>query len=163
MERWSRQSTLRIVLLYALFGMLWITASDRLLELLVADPHRITVIQTYKGWGFVFASAVVIYFAARRELQARERAERKVKESEEKYRALIENANDAILVFDADAGLVIEANKRAVALLGLPSKSSWGCTTRSSIRPKIRSNAAVFLMMPCARARSLRTRCAFFT
>jgi PAS domain S-box-containing protein/putative nucleotidyltransferase with HDIG domain len=126
MERWSRQSTLRIVLLYALFGMLWITASDRLLELLVADPHRITVIQTYKGWGFVFASAVVIYFAARRELQARERAERKVKESEEKYRALIENANDAILVFDADAGLVIEANKRAVALLGLPVEKLVG-------------------------------------
>ena len=126
MERWSRQSTLRIVLLYALFGMLWITASDRLLELLVADPHRITVIQTYKGWGFVFASAVVIYFAARRELRARERAERKVKESEEKYRALIENANDAILVFDADAGLVIEANKKAVALLGLPVEKLVG-------------------------------------
>jgi PAS domain S-box-containing protein len=113
-------ATLRIVLLYALFGMLWVTISDRVLELLIADPHRMTVVQTYKGWIFVFASAVVIYFAAQRELRARERAEQKRKESEEKYRALIENANDAILVFDAETGLVIEANKKAVALLGLP-------------------------------------------
>ena len=41
----------------------------------VADPHRISVLQTYKGWAFVFASALLIYFTILRELQARARTE----------------------------------------------------------------------------------------
>ena len=84
----SITSTIRIVLLYALFGILWITVSDRIIEFLVADPHRLTTIQTYKGWGFVLASAVIIYFAAQRELLARERAEEALAEGKERVSSI---------------------------------------------------------------------------
>jgi two-component system, cell cycle sensor histidine kinase and response regulator CckA len=41
-------------------------------------------------------------------------------ESEEKYRKLVESANDAIFIADAETGIIIEANERAGRLLGMP-------------------------------------------
>ena len=40
-------------------------------------------------------------------------------ESEEKYRKLVESANDAIFIADAETGIIIEANERAGRLLGM--------------------------------------------
>jgi PAS domain S-box-containing protein len=41
-------------------------------------------------------------------------------ESEERYRTLVEQANDAIFVADAETGTILEANQRAAELLGRP-------------------------------------------
>ncbi len=119
-------STLRIVLLYTLFGGLWIAVSDRILEALVSDPHILSELQTYKGWAFVIASALLVSFAVGRELRAREEAEAELTASEEKYRILIETANDAIFVYDAETGIVLDANKKAEELFGLPVKKIIG-------------------------------------
>lgn len=120
MKRPGLQSALRVISLYFLFGILWILVSDRALEMFVADPHRISVLQTYKGWAFVFASALLIYFTILRELRARARTEADLRESEEKYRTLIETANDAVFIIDAETGTILDANRRASDLLGLP-------------------------------------------
>ncbi len=45
---------------------------------------------------------------------------RQIRSSDEKYRDLINTANDAILVIDADTRLVLEANSKAYELLGIP-------------------------------------------
>ena len=42
-----------------------------------------------------------------------------LKESEEKYRKLIEAANDAIILADAETGIILEVNKKGMELLGL--------------------------------------------
>jgi PAS domain S-box-containing protein len=47
-------------------------------------------------------------------------------ESEEKYRKLIETANDAIFVADVETGKIIEANKKAEQLLNLPADKIIG-------------------------------------
>ncbi len=126
MKKSGLHSTLRIILFYALFGGLWVAVSDRILEALVSDPHILSELQTYKGWSFVIASALLLYLTVRRELRAREEAEVELKASEEKYRTLIETANDAIFVFDAETGIVLEANKKAAELFGLPVKEIIG-------------------------------------
>jgi len=57
--------------LYAVFGSLWILGSDRLLLAFVRDPNLLTSIQTFKGWAFVLGSAVLLFWAVRREFVAR--------------------------------------------------------------------------------------------
>ncbi len=42
-----------------------------------------------------------------------------VRQSDEKYRHLVATANDAILVTDAETGIVLEANRRAAEILGM--------------------------------------------
>src|SRR3990172_7979831 len=128
-------STLRIVLPYALFGGTWIAVSDSILEALVSDPHILSALQTYKGWSFVIASALLISFTVRREFRARGEMAGELKASEEKYRILIETANDAIFVFDAETGLVLDANKKAEELFGLPVKEIIGMR-HADLHPK---------------------------
>ena len=73
-------------------------------------------------------SADVIPGPVRRALEAvagqiglalmRLRAEESVRESEEKYRKLIDDAGDAIFLVDVETGAIVEANRRAAALTG---------------------------------------------
>src|SRR6266567_2514784 len=45
---------------------------------------------------------------------------KQIRDSEEKYRNLINTANDAILVIDAETRIVLEANNKAAEMLGMP-------------------------------------------
>ncbi len=57
---------------------------------------------------------------------ARREAEDTLKESEEKYHKLVESANDAIFVADAETGIIIDVNKRAEQMIGLPAEKIIG-------------------------------------
>ena len=81
MNRPTAVATARIALLYALFGASWIAVTDRVLEAMVADPHTLTRLQSYKGWAFVAVSAALISSLVRRELHARDRAEEALRSS----------------------------------------------------------------------------------
>ncbi|BAJ62040.1 HD domain-containing phosphohydrolase [Anaerolinea thermophila] len=63
-----QKEALRISGLYLLFAGLWILFSDRLLEWLVPNPHRLALFQTYKGWGFVLITALLLYLTLRARL-----------------------------------------------------------------------------------------------
>lgn len=108
---------LRASLVYAFFGMAWILFSDWVLETLVKDIHQLNQIQTYKGWFFVLASALVVLLLLNRELTLREAAEAQSRESEQRYRLIFENSMDAILLTQPD-GTILEANPAACRLLG---------------------------------------------
>ena len=60
------------------------------------------------------------------EVAAREHAEEALGESEEIYRKLMETANDAIFVADAETGILLDANKRAEEMTGLPAEQIIG-------------------------------------
>ncbi len=53
------------------------------------------------------------------DVTARAHAARLLRESEERYRSLVENAAEAIVVLDADAGRFVDANDNALALFGV--------------------------------------------
>jgi len=48
------------------------------------------------------------------------RAEEALRQSEQNYRTLFENANDAILIFEPSAGIILEANDKACQTYGYP-------------------------------------------
>lgn len=102
----------RIALLYLLFSSLWIFLSDHLLETIIQDPGELTHFQSYKGWGFVAASATLIFFLLRYYLESQRQAELKLLENEERYRLLFETSLDAILLTAPD-GRVFAANPAA--------------------------------------------------
>lgn len=132
MSNVSTTSTIRIVLYYTFFGVVWIAASDRLIEIIISDPHRLTAIQTYKGWGFVLASAVIIYFVARRELRARERAEAALLEGKEQLSAITESALDAIVLVDNE-GMITYLNPSAEKMFRYRQSEALGQDLHSLI------------------------------
>ncbi len=119
-------SVFRVVLYYFMFGIAWIILSDNLLDLLSPDPHQMSRFQTYTGWTFVIASSLLIYFTIQRELRSRAKTENILRESEEKYRTLIETDNDAVFIIDDETGIILDANKKADDLLGLPHEKIIG-------------------------------------
>lgn len=102
--------------LYALLGALWILFSDAILFSLVSDPNRLTRIQTAKGWAFVGASTMLIYWLLRRGLALQKLSESRLQASEEKYRALVEQAPYAVFVNHQDQ--IILANQACQRLFG---------------------------------------------
>ncbi|MGD8352108.1 MAG: PAS domain S-box protein, partial [Nitrospirota bacterium] len=61
-----------------------------------------------------------------RDVTKREEAERRLRESEEMYRSLMESANDAILAADSETGLIVDCNAAASELLGRPREEITG-------------------------------------
>ena len=104
----------------------------------------IDVIIMYWYW-IIIAFAMVLFVRSieadranknlRQDLTERKKAEESLKESEEKYRKLIETANDAIFIADAETGVILEANKKAGELLGMPIEKIIGMH-QSQLHPK---------------------------
>ncbi|MCK5707354.1 MAG: response regulator [Candidatus Aureabacteria bacterium] len=65
----------------------------------------------------------------------RHRLEIALKESEKKYCRIIETANDAIITADAETGFIIDANRKAEELLGIPLDNIIGMH-HTGIHPK---------------------------
>lgn len=61
-----------------------------------------------------------------RDVTGRKTVEDALKESEGKYRKLVESANDAIIIADIDSGKIIDVNKRAEELLDRPADELIG-------------------------------------
>lgn len=70
-----------------------------------------------------------------KEIKERLNAENALKVSEEKYRKLIETANDAIFIADAETGIIIDVNKQAGKLLDMDIKEIIGMH-QAQLHPK---------------------------
>ncbi|WP_299995854.1 bifunctional diguanylate cyclase/phosphodiesterase [Sulfuricurvum sp.] len=53
---------MKISVYYLLFGFIWIYFSDSVVELLSAEnPHKLTLLQNYKGWFFIVLTASLLF------------------------------------------------------------------------------------------------------
>ncbi len=60
---------LKITIIYLVIGWAWIAFSDYLLLLVIDDVETMRMAQTYKGWFYVLATAVLLFFLVRKSLQ----------------------------------------------------------------------------------------------
>ncbi|MEF9438621.1 MAG: PAS domain S-box protein, partial [Candidatus Mariimomonas ferrooxydans] len=63
------------------------------------------------------------------------KSEEALQESEKRYRKLIDTANDAIFLADAENGIILDANKQAGKLLGIPAEKIIGMH-QTQLHPK---------------------------
>jgi PAS domain S-box-containing protein/putative nucleotidyltransferase with HDIG domain len=71
-----RKSVLEIVFFYVLIAGVYILLSDQALHWLMGDRDSYTWLQTYKGWGFVLVTALLLYFVLSRRLTILEQLHR---------------------------------------------------------------------------------------
>jgi len=94
---------LRISILYAIFGALWMTVSTYLLHAHASNEQELMRFYTYGSWTFVGITGLLLYFLLRRDLQAREQAEKALRESEDKYRTVFETTGSATMIIEENA------------------------------------------------------------
>ena len=78
----ARRAAIRVVLAYLALGALYITASDRVLGRVIPDVGALTLVQTYKGLGFVVLSTILLYVMVMREVRHREEAEGRLRQAQ---------------------------------------------------------------------------------
>ncbi len=89
------RSAARVAVLYALASIAYIVLSDALAEWLIRDPQQFARVQTFKGVGFVAASALILYLLLSRELRRRNA-------DKDRFRALSERLSSTITVLDRE-------------------------------------------------------------
>ncbi|MFN7183251.1 MAG: GGDEF domain-containing protein [Thermomonas haemolytica] len=122
--RLAASKALLVALVYLLLGMVWILWSDRVVEALFEDPVQLTRAQTWKGWLYMAATAVLLYAVLYRLLRdeaahrLRQQRQREDLDLLNQFReSIIDNANIWLNVLDAQARITVW-NKAAEQISG---------------------------------------------
>ncbi len=125
----------RTSLAYWLLSMLYILFSEEILLSFTHDPNLLSTISLYKGWGFVTVTAILLYFTLRgqlsrwdREAAAREKAEKELKASEERFSKSFHSSPAAMLITDRVTGKIVDLNQAWLRLTGFHRKDIIGRT-----------------------------------
>jgi len=123
---------LRISLIYALAGSLWILSSDTLLSLVISEPGALTHLQTFKGWAFIAVTAFLLYVLVNRYVSAMVRSDQALRESENKFRILAETAASAIFLY---SDTFITVNRASEELTGYSEGELKGMSFYNLLHP----------------------------
>ncbi len=113
-----RMATIRIVMIYALFGLSWIYGSDTVLGWIVHNPEVMIKIAVIKGSLFILCTATLLYFLIDRFVRQLAAVERGRIETLKSYEALFNATNEAIFVHDAQSGRILDINERMLEMYG---------------------------------------------
>jgi diguanylate cyclase (GGDEF)-like protein/PAS domain S-box-containing protein len=116
----SSRAALKISLIYASFSLVWIFFSDALLFSLIKNPETITDLQTLKGWFFVIASSLILYFLLLKEIKLSQ-------QSQKKYIDIFNTTTEALFIVQANNDKIIEVNPAATDLLGFTTEELKQC------------------------------------
>lgn len=106
--------------LYAVFSMIWIAGSDRLVVYLL--PDHVAMAQTLKGWAFVLVTTLLIFLLLRREMRRRSQMEDRLRESEKKFRGIAETSPVGIIIVRQSDERILFANSSAERISGFQGK-----------------------------------------
>lgn len=112
----ATRAALRISLVYIVLAVLWVVVSDIVVNAYLAD-HLLARMQTAKGIFLIVVTGVLLFALIRRSF-GREMATRESrKESEHRWRELVDHSREAILLLDGNR--IIYGNMAAADLIGV--------------------------------------------
>nr|WP_320011486.1 PAS domain S-box protein [uncultured Desulfobulbus sp.] len=92
----------KIVSIYIFFGFSWIYFSDTIVGWMVHNEKIITIISILKGVFFIVFTSCLLFFLIVRLQDKINQSTNKLRESEEKFRFLVKNSSDSLVIFNAD-------------------------------------------------------------
>ena len=124
----------KIVVVYALFGCLWIYFSDTVLAWLVSDQEIMTQIAIFKGLLFMALTSTLLFFLITRLRDKIEKSTKALRESEELLHFLIKNSSDSLGIINADGSLKY-ISPAAEKISGFPIAELEGKAFETLIHP----------------------------
>lgn len=64
-----KKKSLKLATIYLIIGIAWIFSSDKITSLLTDNPNNLYLISLYKGWVYMFATAIIFYFILKRQFE----------------------------------------------------------------------------------------------
>jgi hypothetical protein len=144
----SVKSALQISLYYLILGFAWIYFSDSAVELLSSeDPHKLTLLQNYKGWFFIAFTTlflfVLIYRLLHKEFVQYTRrindqitAHEQLEQQDTLLSTIVNSSPDAIFAKDME-GRYILFNNAAGELVKIAPEKVIGNTDAMLFAPKM--------------------------
>ncbi|MDA3819336.1 MAG: response regulator [Candidatus Delongbacteria bacterium] len=120
----SRNTALKIALIFLVFSLIWIFLTDNLVFLFYKEPAEITNYQSIKGALFVIITTLLIYYLIRKEIKAKNNMIVFLNRSEHWYNLTLSNIPGVdVLIFDKDARIILahgkELAKHGIDLAGM--------------------------------------------
>lgn len=116
---------LRIALLYALLSAIWILVSDQVVLALIYDPRQVALVETYKGWGFVLVTAVLLYVLQRHQFGRAAKVEAERGREAARLADILQIVAQAIIAVDRK-GRILVFNQAAEETFGYRSEEILG-------------------------------------
>jgi diguanylate cyclase (GGDEF)-like protein/PAS domain S-box-containing protein len=138
----SSTGVFRVVLVYAIFGAVWILLSEKALELLFKTHDQLALASLIKGWFFIAVTSLLLYELVRRlvgKIIAASERERKVQAQKlqalQLLNAIAESSTDIIYAKDKDSRYLL-CNREAARLIGRAREEVLGHTDREWFTPE---------------------------
>jgi PAS domain S-box-containing protein len=109
----SNIAALKTIIIYMLFGGVWIFFSDSLLNRVVKNQETFYLLSTVKGWAYVLITALILYFLIKKYAKTIQSSMLEIDSLINHLNNLTKYANDIILLMNED-GQIIDANDRAL-------------------------------------------------
>ncbi|WP_186422196.1 HD domain-containing phosphohydrolase [Lacrimispora celerecrescens] len=123
---------IKICFMYLIFGFVWVYFSDRIVNRFVYNPSVRMLIHTYKGMVYVLFTASVLYYIISNLLRKVEQADQKLRVSEEKYKAVINQMQFGMALYEGASGedifkyRLVDSNHSYEILTGLKKEEIIG-------------------------------------
>jgi PAS domain S-box-containing protein len=136
-----KSSPLRVAVLYAVAGALWIFVSDGVLHLLNLDQPLFAQLSTFKGWAFIAVTALALHRLIAREHRKLERYRDTIRAQEVHLRNVLETLPVGVWLLDREgniaygnpAGLEIWGGSRLVDMGQFGDYKGWWLATGQRI------------------------------
>lgn len=143
----SFTSALQISIFYLIFGMLWIYFSDNAVELISSgNPHKLTLLQNYKGWFFIVFTTFFLFLLSyrflhkgfveyTRRVSEQKTAQLQLAKQDALLHTIVNSSPDAIFIKDLE-GKYLLFNTGAGKLVGVSPETVIGNTDALLFSPE---------------------------